>query len=194
MPRPNKPRDVLAESNLAKRIAAERDARGWTNDGLARRMTDAGCAMTGSAIFKIEKGAPPRRIVVDELVAFAKVFGVSVEELLLPPEVAARRELARLVIEWNTSDDEARAAATKRDEAWEALQTYTAEHPDSAPTLEVIFGEWADTYFDEENREGAAAYKMWQLTRDPRWIEIVRADVNRGIDPAKAGLEEGRDG
>jgi transcriptional regulator with XRE-family HTH domain len=180
MPRPNKPRDVLAETNLAKRIAAERDARGWTNDGLARRMTDAGCAMTGSAIFKIEKGSPPRRIVVDELVAFAKVFGVSVEELLLPPEVAAQRELARLVVAWNNADDAARAATDKRDEAWETLKTYVGDHPETGALLEEIFRTWAESYFAEEHRDGAAALKMWQLTRDEKWAKIVKQDIDRG--------------
>ena len=98
MSRPNKRRGVFAEAHLAQRIAAERDARGWTNDGLAKRMTEAGCPMVGSAIFKIEKADPPRRIVVDELVAFAKVFEVPLEHLLLPPEVAASQELTRLVL------------------------------------------------------------------------------------------------
>ena len=180
MPRPNKPRDVLAERNLARRIASERDVRGWTNEGLAKRMTDAGCAMTGSAIFKIEKGSPPRRIVVDELVAFAKVFGVTVEELLLPPEVAVQRELARLVVEWNYADDAARAATEKRDEAWASLQTYVDEHPDSGPLLEEVFRTWAETYFAEEHRDGATAFKMWQLTHDAKWADIVKADIAHG--------------
>jgi len=180
VPRPNKPREVLAEANLARRIAAERDARGWTNDGLARRMTDAGCAMTGSAIFKIEKSEPRRRIVVDELVAFAKVFGVPVEELLLPLEVAARKEVAGLVVAWNNADSEATAAAMKRDEAWSTLGAYVAQRPEAAGPLEQILDSWAATYVDEENREGAVAYKMWELTRAEKWVDIVRAAINRG--------------
>lgn len=178
MPRPNRPREVFAEDHLAQRIATEREARGWTNDGLAKRMTDAGCPMTGSAIFKIEKGEPRRRIVVDELVAFSKVFGVALEELLLPPEVAARKELAQLVIAWDTADSEASAAIAKRDEAWESLQAYVDSHGDDmASALEDIFKTWAETYFDEEQRDGAAAYKMYQLTRDEKWFDVIRARV-----------------
>ena len=99
-PRQNKPRSVLAEEHLAERIAAERDARGWTNDGLARRMTDAGCPITGSAIFKIEKSQPRRRIVVDELVAFARVFGIPMEQLTTAPEVWQVERLAPLLEDW----------------------------------------------------------------------------------------------
>lgn len=84
MPRPNRDRTVLAEENLARRIAFEREARGWTYEGTAKRMTNIGCPIQPTAIYKIEKGQPRRRISVDELVAFAKVFDFDVEEMLLP--------------------------------------------------------------------------------------------------------------
>jgi len=74
MPRVNVGRTVNAEQALAQRIAHERTRRGWSLDGLAVRMRDAGCPIATSAIYKIESGDPPRRITVDELVALAKVF------------------------------------------------------------------------------------------------------------------------
>lgn len=187
MPRPNKRREVLAEDNLARRIAVEREARGWTNDGLAKRMSDAGCAMTGSAIFKIEKGEPPRRIVVDELVAFAKVFGVSVEELLLPPEVAASRELAELVVAWDSADNVAAAAIAARDEAWARLSSYVGEHPDLSDSLHTILEVWGERYFDGEERDFATARKMWALTRDDRWAEVIKAKMDRITREADRG-------
>ena len=179
MPRPNKRRDVLAEDNLARRIAAERDARGWTNDGLASRMTAAGCALTGSAIFKIEKATPRRRIVVDELVVFAKVFGLSIEQLLLPPEAKLSQELSHLVFLWDMADGFAQSAEAKRLEAWEHLQRYVTEHPEAHDELRKVIGEWADGYFEEGHREGPALLKMWELTGDKKWdaaIEKMLAD------------------
>ena len=86
MPRPNEQRAIHSEAGLARRIAFEREARGWTLDGLAKRMTDVGCPIHSSAIYKIESNDPPRRITVDELVGFSRVLGIPVEELLLPPE------------------------------------------------------------------------------------------------------------
>jgi transcriptional regulator with XRE-family HTH domain len=157
MPRPNKRREIFAEDHLAQRIAAERDARGWTNDGLAKRMTDAGCPMTGSAIFKIERAVPRRRIVVDELVAFAKVFAVPMEELLIPPSLATRREMRRLALEIVRLDraihplKQARVAAV--DALIEFLDTdpqfakqkrafaeMVAEMDDDDPRLDEIYG------------------------------------------------------
>ncbi len=84
MPRPNRDRTVQAEENLARRVAFEREARGWTYEGTAKRMTNVGCPIQSTAIYKIEKGQPRRRISVDELVAFAKVFEFEIEEMLMP--------------------------------------------------------------------------------------------------------------
>lgn len=182
MPRPNRPRSVLAEEHLARRIAAERDRRGMTNDGLAERMTRAGCPMTGSAIFKIEKGEPRRRIVVDELVAFARVFDVPVTELLVPPEIAARNELAELVVAWDRADNVAATAAESRDDAWEKLKQYVAEHPECSPWLDAIFEAWGERYYDEDRSGLHAALKLWDLTHDEKWAEAIRADLQRVVD------------
>ena len=92
MPRPNPLRAIQAEANLARRVAFERSERGMTYDALAKVMTDAGCPIQGSAIFKIEKGDPPRRITVDELVAFGCVFDIATDELLMPWTTATERE------------------------------------------------------------------------------------------------------
>jgi len=99
VPRPNPPRSLQSEENLARRIAYERDRRGWTYEGIAKRLTNVGCPIQGSAIYKIEKGTPRRRISVDELVAFAKVFDVSTTDLLIPLELIAEHEALDLIAE-----------------------------------------------------------------------------------------------
>jgi transcriptional regulator with XRE-family HTH domain len=91
VPRPNQPRSIASEENLARRIAYEREARAWSYAGLAQRMTERGCAIDQSALYKIEKGSPRRRIAVDELVALSDVFSVPINELLAPPELAANK-------------------------------------------------------------------------------------------------------
>jgi len=78
-----------SEENLARRVAYERERRGWSYEGTAARMTVVGCAVQGSAIYKIEKGSPRRRISVDELVAFANIFELELPDLLIPPELLA---------------------------------------------------------------------------------------------------------
>jgi transcriptional regulator with XRE-family HTH domain len=99
VPRPNLPRSMQSEENLAHRIAYERERRRWTYEGTAKRLTEAGCPTQGSAIYKIEKGNPRRRISVDELVGFAKVFDVETSDLLIPLELIAEQEVLRLMAE-----------------------------------------------------------------------------------------------
>jgi transcriptional regulator with XRE-family HTH domain len=96
VPRPNPPREVFAERHLAARVGKEREQRGWSYEGLAERMALAGCPIQASGIYKIEKADPPRRITVDELVAFSKVFELPVAALLADPELGAPAEAVRL--------------------------------------------------------------------------------------------------
>jgi transcriptional regulator with XRE-family HTH domain len=99
VPRPNPPRSLQSEENLARRIAYERDRRGWTYESIAKRLTDVGCPIQGSAIYKIEKGNPRRRISVDEFVAFTRIFEVSAADLLIPLELIAEHEALNLIAE-----------------------------------------------------------------------------------------------
>lgn len=94
MPKINKSRPRGPEADAASRIAIERERRGWSAAELARRMTGAGCEINQSAVNKIEQGDPPRRITVDELVAFAKVYELEIEDLLLPAHAARDKEIA----------------------------------------------------------------------------------------------------
>ncbi len=104
MARPNRPRSIKGESNLAQRIQREREYRGLSYEALAKAMTDAGCSIQGSAIYKIEKGDPPRRITVDELIALARVFEVDVEDLLTPVEVLRTQRGKQLLKEIEEGD------------------------------------------------------------------------------------------
>ena len=108
MPRPNPLRTIQSEETLARRIAYERQRLDMSYAGLAKRMTDAGCAIDQSAVYKIEKGSPRRRISVDELVAMSEVFKVALPDLLLPPELAIDARTHELVENFR----QARAAQT----------------------------------------------------------------------------------
>lgn len=178
MPRPNQPRSIASEQALARRIAIEREKRGWSYDGLASRMTQAGCAIQSSAIYKIEKSDPPRRITVDELVGFSEVFNIPVGNILMPPEIAAREALIELLTDWEMARRSAAEAKSAEDEAWTRLVEYIAEDPEIEPALESALRGWAKFYFDEDQREGALALKMWKLTRSEKWIEQVRTSLD----------------
>lgn len=98
MARPNIGRTIGEETNLAARVQHEREARGWSYEALSNAMTAAGCRINASAIYKIEKGEPRRKITVDELVAFSRVFDVAIDDLLTPMEFF-RKERAKEISE-----------------------------------------------------------------------------------------------
>jgi len=191
MPRPNVPREIYAEDHLAARLTIEREREGWTYAGLALRMTNAGCPIDKTAIYKIEKGEPRRRIVVDELVAFAKVFGLSLEELLVPPELAMKKQVTELVIEWTAAGYRIDTAKAERDEAWAALGNYLNQHPDAVPAFESVFGKWAEIHFEVVDRDFQSAYKMWQLTKDKNRGEALKREMDRALDGARTEVDRG---
>ena len=61
-------------------------------------MTDAGCPINPSSIWKIEK-AERRRINLDEAYALARVLGISLDQLITPIGVVSEQEIARLLRE-----------------------------------------------------------------------------------------------
>jgi transcriptional regulator with XRE-family HTH domain len=97
MARPNKQRDIDVEEAFAQRVELERKKRDLSYEGLAKLMTAVGCAIQPSAIQKIEKAKPRRRIVVNEAVAFAIVFGIPIEELLTPRSVRLDLQLNKAI-------------------------------------------------------------------------------------------------
>jgi hypothetical protein len=115
VPRFNPHRALANERNVAARIAYERTRldRKWTYEGMAKRMEDLGFPIQASAIYKIEKADPPRRIAVDELVAFADLFRVRVEDLLRPMEEVMDRDAQKILREFARLHDQLRDCADK---------------------------------------------------------------------------------
>lgn len=141
MPRQNPIRDIRAESDLAQRIAWERERRGWTNEGLASRLTAAGCPIQPSAIYKIEKGDPPRRITVNELVAMANVFGLPVTDLLQSPDAVSDPWVGHLV-------NKAEVALRELNAVVGEMEQLLIEDPHRRQSLKAIlrefFGDWPE--------------------------------------------------
>jgi len=88
---------VTSSQGLARRIAYERERRGWKQATLARHMTQAGFDMTQSTVSKFERAEDARRITVDELIAFARVFEIRVQDLLVPLPAVLSREVERVM-------------------------------------------------------------------------------------------------
>ncbi|MFC5832782.1 helix-turn-helix domain-containing protein [Nonomuraea insulae] len=86
----------LSENNVALRVAWEMRRRGWSQERMAQELTNVGCPTHQSAISKIinaKVDGSRRTISVDEAIAMARVFGVPLAELPLPPESGEGRDL-----------------------------------------------------------------------------------------------------
>ena len=71
---------ITAEQVLGKRVAELRQARGWSQDELARRMTDAGFHWRQTTVAKTEKADRPVR--VNEAATLMQLFGVDIDYLV----------------------------------------------------------------------------------------------------------------
>ncbi|WP_156165316.1 helix-turn-helix domain-containing protein [Demequina rhizosphaerae] len=148
MPKYTRDRPVEWERIVARRITVERERRNLTYEALAFRMTELGYPLATSALHKLEKGRPPRRISVDELMGFSQVLGIPVEDLLNPAwKFPKLTELIRAA--WDAQDAEDRAHdATGA--AWKRVAAFVAAHPDQHEhidaALEAISTEAPDEY------------------------------------------------
>lgn len=149
MPRVNVGRTIRAERDLAERIAYEMEANGWNPESLARRMTDVGCKINASAIWKVINQDPPRRLTVDELVALKIVFKLeSTDELLRPvAEVRGEQSLAR----WRQISDTWEGIADQVGDLVNAISEVLVLRVDDPSLHSDVMGLWFDNEPDADD-------------------------------------------
>ncbi len=132
------PEGVLlsGEENVAVRIKVEREARGWSTNNLSDRMNEAGFEMNPSAVWRIENRK--RRINLDEAIGFAEVFGLTLRNLVGPPQLAAQARAMELIDDVVQAFRETQRANMAFTHAREAFDDYMAEHPDIREEAEVM--------------------------------------------------------
>ncbi len=132
-------RDLYAEDGLARRLRALRTAAGWTYETAARRMEANGCRIDPNALYKIEVGEKGKRrqVTAPELVAFAKTYDLTLDELCTPPEIAASAEARRLIDAWQAAFGTVADAVDAENCAKRALDAFLNEHPEIADALEA---------------------------------------------------------
>jgi transcriptional regulator with XRE-family HTH domain len=89
----------VPEDHVAARIKLEREVRGWSTVKLAEEMAAAGHPINQSAIWRIERGKPRRRVNLDEALGFCKVFDITMQDLIGPPGELATPRIRQLVRE-----------------------------------------------------------------------------------------------
>lgn len=111
------PEVLISEENLARRIKYEMERRGWSQERLAREMTEAGYPIHQTSVGKIvSPGSGKRRsISVDDALGFSKVFGIPLQELLIPVEsvldTELRQSMAR-ILKWTMQREDLERSIT----------------------------------------------------------------------------------
>lgn len=159
------------EANVADHVRLEREARGWSTAELARRVTAAGCPMSQSAVWRIESGEPRRKITVDELIGFSKVFGVAFERLLKPISSEFPRDLIRLYVDrWIRAERAQWDAGLRVTYAHSDVAEIVASCPGSAPHLPEL----VDQMLEESQLTFLGGSMHRQLESLPRIIGSPR--------------------
>ncbi|WEB41715.1 helix-turn-helix domain-containing protein [Streptomyces yunnanensis] len=148
---------LRGEENVAARLRVEREARGWSTNSLSDRMNEAGYEMNPSAVWRIENGK--RRVNLDEAIGFAEVFGVSLDNLVGPPRLAAKARAMELIENVVRAFRETQRAGAAFSQARDAFDAYLAEHPDIRDEAEVMI---ASALADEAIPNFAQAFHLTQ--------------------------------
>ncbi|MFG2224503.1 helix-turn-helix transcriptional regulator [Streptomyces sp. NPDC048644] len=127
---------LRGEENVAVRIKLEREARGWSTNAVSDRLNEAGYEINPSAVWRIENRK--RRVNLDEAIGFAELFGISLENLVGPPRLAAHARAMELVEDIRLRYREMHLANRAAAEARDALDVYLAEHPDLREEADVL--------------------------------------------------------
>ncbi|MFF8790096.1 helix-turn-helix domain-containing protein [Streptomyces sp. NPDC015125] len=127
---------LRGEENVALRLKIERETRGWSTNALSDRLVEAGYEMNPSAVWRIENGK--RRINLDEAIGFAEVLGVSLQNLVGPPQLAAKARAMELIDDVVRAFRETQRAGVSLTRARDALDAYLAEHPDIREEADVM--------------------------------------------------------
>lgn len=121
--------------NLVENIKAAREARGWSQRELMRRLQELGVDQNQSGMSRLEKGQ--REPGFAELKALADIFGVSLDTL------TGRTDAFDSELEWTTkrgayldATQALRRAATEYEKAAEDLAWYLVSG-DHTPTIET---------------------------------------------------------
>ena len=128
----SRPRELFGEA-----VRTLRRARGWSQEDLARKMTDAGYPMHQTTLAKLESGVRPTS--VDELVALGALLNVDPRDLIrVPADQGAEREVGEAMLalqevtaEMEEINREMEALARRR----EALTPVQAERKEKYQTV-----------------------------------------------------------
>lgn len=162
---------MMSEGNLARRISWEMEQRGWSQERVAKEMTNVGYPLHQSSVSKIinPKDGKRRSISVDDAIGFAKIFGVTLDNLLIPLEAV-----------W---DDELRAALIRIEELAQQRETLNRETATLITRIVKLAQAGGGGFFDRHLDAADAAARRRLLDEMHRWGQRLtqQADSSDGL-------------
>jgi transcriptional regulator with XRE-family HTH domain len=98
-----------AQQDIASNVRALRQQRGWRLEDLSDRLGEAGYPMSVKVLSKTENAL--RTITATDLVAFARVLDVDLDDLVRPGAIAS--DLVEALHQWSQADKRRRNAAAE---------------------------------------------------------------------------------
>ncbi|TDD62425.1 helix-turn-helix domain-containing protein [Actinomadura rubrisoli] len=160
---------LLSEDNIARRISWEMRRRGWSQERMAKEMTDAGHPFHQSSVSKIvsPKDGKRRSISVDDAIGFAKVFGVPFDEVLIPLEAV-----------W---DSELRAELDRLDELQQQREALDREAAGLVTRIVKLVQAAGEEHFDQRMDSTSGDERRRLLDEMLRWGQRLMAQVDAGV-------------
>lgn len=156
---------LMSEGNLARRIAWEMDRRSWSQERMAKEMTDAGYPLHQSSVSKIvnPKDGKRRAISVDDAIGFAQVFDLALDELLIPLEAV-----------W---DSELRAVLARLEQLQQQRETIDRETVGAVTQIVKLLQTAGEDSFDQHMHAIDEAGRQRLLAELGRWGQQMTAQL-----------------
>lgn len=165
----------MKEENVARRIVYEMQQRGWSQERLAKEMSEAGYPIHQSAISKIvsPREGKRRTIGVEEAIGFARVFGTSLESLALPLIATKSAEVKVLVKEISDSLEQRVVLLEETSALWRRLRELLSD-------ADVV-----DAFVKEMEQDGWT--RQVALHTIYYWVEgsFIKGEVLDAVHPAE---------
>ncbi|GEM_PF-2643835 len=183
MPRPKPQRAIGGEENLARRIRRELTARAWTPAELAHRMTDAGCRIGTSSVYKILDTEKPRTISVDEFISLASVFDTTTDELLTPVEALEQREVQELLKDLDAGERQMLDGVMRYFEATFKLLQLAGDEPE-------LYAYVKNHHWRRAPSDSGATPLLHVVTDDGERVDVDDSALREGVAGLYAAIVE----
>ncbi|MFW2512247.1 helix-turn-helix domain-containing protein [Demequina sp. SO4-13] len=155
----------------------EREKEGWTYQTLARKMDAAGCKVAISSLNRLEKDNPPRRVNVDEVLAFCEVFGLDFETMITAPSSS---EPTHIVVALQHYSDRVERLTHERGEVLRSeKQLLDRARKSSRDSIEQAVRTWSTSLRIDESLVPRFIAFLTGDTQQSPWANAIGGTVER---------------